>query len=306
MYSENIIQDIKLFSKAVLSNQIARFSPKLYIKLTTQTGRGHKKEDTKQISEYLINCFKGYFTQLEIPPEIIESYLHDKTILEYGPGDILGVALLMYAHGAKQIHCVDRFPLEKASDENIEVYRRIINTLSGKQRKRAESVFLKNGDPGSGFNTEKISYMVTENGFSGKINTYDMIISRAVLEHVNDLNVTFKDIKTSLKKDGISIHQVDLKSHNLDRHKPLDFLTWPNLMYKLMYSHKGFPNRWQIDKYKSLYKDHNLKCPKFEPTQKLNTNETNEIRPKLSPYFRHLSDEELSWLGFWMVLKHKT
>ncbi len=304
MYSENIIQDIKLFSKAFLSNQIARFSPKLYVKLTTQTGRAHKEENTNEVGDYLIKCFDEYFTQLEIPSKEIENYLHDKIILEYGPGDILGVALLMYAHGAKQIHCVDRFPLEKASNENIEVYKHILNTLDGEQRKRAESIFIKNGDPGSGFNTEKISYMVTKNGFSGKKSTYDMIISRAVLEHVNDLNGTFKDIKISLKADGISIHQVDLKSHNLDRHKPLDFLSWPHLAYKLMYSHKGFPNRWRIDKYKSLYQHHKLECVKFHPTQKLDIKKVEDIRQTLSPPFCHLPDEELSWLGFWMALKN--
>ena len=305
MYTENIAQDIKLFCKAFLSNQVARYSPKLYVKLTIQTGRGHEQENTEQIGNYLIKCFNEYFTQLEISTNEIENYLHNKTILEYGPGDILGVALLMYAHGAKQVHCVDRFPLENISDKNIAVYRHILSTLSGEQRKRAESVFIQNGEPGTGFNSKKIFYFVTPNGFSDKKDTYDLIISRAVLEHVNDLNGTFIDIKTALKQDGKSVHQVDLKSHHLDRYKDLDFLSWPHLMYKLMYSHKGFPNRWRIDKYKHLYKFHNLKCLKLASTQKLDIKKVKEIRTKLSPPFRHLPDEELSWLGFWMVLKRE-
>lgn len=306
MYTENIAKDILLFSKAVVTNQLARFTPTLYVKLTRQTGRAHEEETSKKIGDYLIQCFKDYFTQLEIEPENIEEYLHNKVILEYGPGDILGVALLMYAHGAQQIHCVDRFPLEKTTEKNIEVYSHILNSLNDEKRKRAESIFLKHGDPGSGFDPDKILYLVTANGFSGEKGTYDLIISRAVLEHVNNLDGTFNDIKTALKQTGTSIHQVDLKSHNLDRYKELDFLSWPSFAYRLMYSHKGFPNRWRIDRYQNLIQSHDLECTKFACTQKLDIHKAKEIRHKLASPFQKLSGEELSWLGFWMVLRQNT
>lgn len=34
------------------------------------------------------------------------------------------------------------------------------------------------------------------------------------------------DIQRSMKAGGLSVHQVDLKSHGLDRYAAFDFLTW--------------------------------------------------------------------------------
>ena len=34
------------------------------------------------------------------------------------------------------------------------------------------------------------------------------------------------DIQRSMKAGGLSVHQVDLKSHGLDRYVAFDFLTW--------------------------------------------------------------------------------
>ena len=62
-------------------------------------------------------CFNDYFVKLNIDKFNITGWLTGKAVLEYGPGDILGVALLMKAHGAKRVICVDRFPLAKARRE---------------------------------------------------------------------------------------------------------------------------------------------------------------------------------------------
>ena len=64
MYTENIGKDLALFCKAFLSNQLARFAPKLYINLTHQTGRGEEKEDAAQVASYFIECFHDYRKQL--------------------------------------------------------------------------------------------------------------------------------------------------------------------------------------------------------------------------------------------------
>ncbi len=304
MYSEAKIKDSFLFFKACFSNQLARTLPSLYVKFTKQTGRGGKTESAKQICDYFKACFKDYFIQLEIDIKDANEYLRGKKILEFGPGNILGVALLMHAYGAERIHCLDRFPLQKMTESNLKVYHLIIASLNTRQRHRANSSFNKYGEPNSGFNPEKIAYFVTPNGLIEKKEKYDLIISRAVLEHVNDLEKTFFNIAEALKKEGISVHQVDLKSHGLDRYKDFDFLTWPSPIYNLMFSHKGFPNRWRIDKYKELVSKTGLRCKKLIPTGKLEDEKIKFIQPKLANSFRHLSINELSWLGFWIILEH--
>lgn len=305
MYTENFKKDVVLFTKAFLSNQIAIVAPKLYVNLTHQTGRGNEEqENSAQIADYFFHCFQDYREQLGLDSEEFSEYLKNKHILEYGPGDILGVALLLYAFGADKMVCIDRFPLSKITDKNIRVYQHILNSLHGDARARAEQAFNETGKIQSGFNPRYIDYKVTKNGLSGDHSAYDLIISRAVLEHVNSLEATMLDIKNGLKSGGISIHEVDLKSHGLDRYTTLDFLTWPTSIYKLMYSHKGFPNRWRIDQYKKLANDSNLSIKKLIPTASAEKEKVRTIYPKVAKEFSQITPEEMSWLGFWMVLGH--
>ncbi len=304
MYTENLGKDVILFCKAFLSNQLAKFAPKLYVNLTRQTGRGEGEREALQVASYFFECFYDYRKQLALDEEEFQSYLREKVILEYGPGDILGVALLFYAYGAKMVHCVDRFPLAKMSNKNIDVYVQLLNSLGEKERERAENAFNEKGDPESGFNVNAIRYKITRNGLSGAIKKYDLIISRAVLEHVNDLEKTMIDIMCSMKEGGISLHKVDLTSHGLDRYTDFDFLTWPNVIYRLMYSHKGFPNRWRVNKYKELAENSNLHVKELIPTGRLDQKKLNTIYLKLAKEFRHISLKELSWQGFWIYLEH--
>jgi hypothetical protein len=304
LYTENLGKDVSLFVKAFLSNQVARFAPKLYVNLTHQTGRGTGEEKALEVANYFIQCFADYRAQMGLNEQEIKEYLTGKVVLEYGPGDTLGVALLMYAHGAEAVCCVDRFSLSHMSTKNIDVYLHLLNLLGKNERERAQSAFQEKGNPRSGFNPNAITYKVTKNGLSGSNREYDLIISRAVLEHVNNLEETMLDIKRSMKDGGISLHEVDLRSHGLDRYTDFDFLTWPEMIYRLMYSHKGFPNRWRADKYKESAERANLRVKELSPTDRLDPEKINIVYPKLARKFSHLSIEELSWKGFWLVLEH--
>lgn len=304
MYTESIGKDVYIFSKAFLTNQLAIFTPKLYLKLMNETGRGEAEESPKEAANYFVECFNDYQQQLNLSQKDFKDYLKGKVILEYGPGDVFGVALLFYAYGAEKVDCVDRFPLSSMSDKNSAVYQQLLSLLEGEARERAENAFKEKGNPKKGFKPNTINYTITKNGFSGKKDKYDLIISRAVLEHVNDLEHTMLDMKASLKKNGISLHKVDLKSHGLDRYTPFDFLTWPKLLYKLMYSHKGYPNRYRVDVYKHHAKASHLKVTHLEPTQQLTQEQLNLIYPKIINDFKHTPQEELLWMGFWMTLVH--
>lgn len=307
MYTRNPAKDALRFVKAFASNQLARIAPKTYVNLTNQTGRSSSDDSSEaslQVARYFIQCFRDYGEQLDLNEQEFSDYLKGKSVLEYGPGDILGIALLLYAHGAERVNCVDRFPLSRLSEKNISIYQHLLDSLDSDKRARADNAFNIKGDPASGFKAEAVNYKITENGLSNANRQYDLVISRAVLEHVNDLEKTMQDIKQSMKAGGISIHQVDLKSHGLDRYAELDFLTWPTLLYKAMYSHKGFPNRWRIDKYKQLAECSKLHIKKLTPTSKLEPEQISAIYPSLAKEFRHISPSDLCWKGFWIVLEH--
>ena len=305
MRSENVPRDIVRFAKACTSNLLARFLAPLYVRVTRQTGRGSDEADAHEIADYFIRSFNDYGARLGLAEGDFVASLRGKRVLEYGPGDILGVALLFHAHGAAQVHCVDRFPLEKVSTRNVEVYQALLERLPPAARERAARAFVIASDPTSGFKPECVEYRVTADGLARQDAAYDLIVSRAVLEHVNSLEGTLRDIERCLAPGGLSVHNVDLRSHNLDRDHPFDFLTWPDPVYRLMYSHKGFPNRWRPNAYRDILKNTSLDVVMMEPTGRLPSTDVERIRDKLATPLRGASADELSWLGFWMVLRRE-
>ncbi len=301
MYSENPWRDVRLFVKAVISNQIARFFPETYVRMTAQTGRGRTDTDPVEVANYYVNCVQDYREKLGcLTDSDFSSYLAGKTVLEYGPGDVLGVALLLYAWGARRVDCVDRFPLSRLSENNIKIYHELLKSLSGNARDRALSVFRHHGDPASGLEEERIRYRVDSNGLSHANEEYDLILSRAVLEHVNNLEGTLKDVYLALRKGGDTVHLVDLKSHGLDRYREFDFLTWPDWAYRLMYSHKGFPNRWRVDYYKRVAEEQGFHIISLESTGYVDQDAIGILGKHMAPRFRNVPYDLLSWKGFWI------
>jgi hypothetical protein len=303
MYTENLPRDVLRFAKACASNLVARWAPAAYVRLTQQTGRGADDDTPEQIADYFFRCFDDYRVRLGLEPPAFADFLQGKRVLEYGPGDVLGTALLLYAHGAVSVHCVDRFPLQNVSSKNALVYLALLKRLPAAIRERATQAFEVPGDPKSGLRRQCIDYQVTPDGLAGRPAAYDFIVSRAVLEHVNSLPATLNDVAAGLAPGGLSIHNVDLRSHNLDRYRPFDFLTWPEPLYRLMYSHKGFPNRWRPDAYRSILSRTHLKVVAMQPTGLLAAEDVARIRLKVAGRFRNTSAEDLSWLGFWVVLQ---
>ncbi|WP_017925504.1 class I SAM-dependent methyltransferase [Thioalkalivibrio sp. HL-Eb18] len=302
MYGRHPVADASRATRAILSNLLARGAPGLYVRLTQETGRGRGAETAESVAQYFTTCFFDYFDQLEVPPEAIEDALRDKHLLEYGPGDVPGVALLMLAHGAARVTCVDRFALSQRSPFQLEVLQCLLDGLDPEARERAAACFEHPGDPASGFRRERLEYRVTRDGLSGLNADVDLIYSRAVLEHVNDLDATFRDMAKALKPGALAVHQVDLKSHGLHRENPLDFLTWPVGLWHWMYAGKGVPNRWRLDRYRQAIENTGLVIRHIESTAEALDEDVAAVAPYLAAPFRGLDKATLRCLGFWLVV----
>lgn len=289
--------------RAVLINQIARYCPRLYINLSGQTGRGGGEESSHEIARYFVMCFEEYFARLGLKGDEISNYLRGKRVFEYGPGDVPGVAFLMLAHGAESVTCIDRFPMYSHTKKDVEVLEILMAGLEGDDRIRGSNCFLDNNNPASGFSPQRLRYIVRPSGLSALSESADLIVSRAVLEHVDDLSATFGDMYNALHPMGIAIHQVDLESHGLHRENPLDFLTWSPNLWSWMFGNRGYINRMRIDYYRHTLVENNLEVVTLEPTKLAGIDVIKEVRPCLSEPFRGLSDKDLSWLGFWLICR---
>jgi len=301
MMNQNAVRTFKRIAQATLTNQLARYAPGLYVRLTGQTGRGAGEVHLDEVCDYFQTCFDDYFQQLGIPETARSGFLHDKHLMEYGPGDLPGIALLMIAYGTRQVVCVDRFPMVKMSPKNVRIAEIMLERLPQSLRARADACFKRPGHPGSGFDARFIAYHVQPIGLSGLVDEVDLVISRAVLEHVNDLPATFRDMYAALKPGGIALHLVDLKSHGLHRDNPLDFLSWPAWLWSLMYSAKGVPNRLRVNAYREAARQSGFEAIALTPTVFASETDVRAIRAALAASFKNLSDTDLSCLGFWLV-----
>ncbi len=304
--SRFLVADTMRIARAVATNQLARFAPAAYVRLTGQTGRGSAAEESfGDIAQYFRESADAYFEKLGIAPSQTAAFLAGKALLEYGPGDLPGVAALMVARGAEKVYCVDRFPLVNLSDKNARVLGQLIDGSQGVERDRLLACLLDKNDPGAGFDPRCIEVLVRPSGLSGLRSAVDLVFSRAVLEHVNDLDATFADMTAAMRAGATAIHLVDLRSHGLHKSNPLDSLEWSPSLWGLMYSAKGVPNRWRIDKYRSVLKRLPVEVQALEATRLAASEHVALVRPRLADMFRGISDDDLRWLGFWLVFRKR-
>ena len=72
---------------------------------------------------------------------------------------------------------------------------------------------------------------------------FDLVVSRAVLEHVRDLRALFAAVSKVVTDDAVLVHKVDLRSHGIEHGHPLDFLRFSERAWRAMSSHIDVPNR---------------------------------------------------------------
>jgi hypothetical protein len=84
--------------------------------------------------------------------------------------------------------------------------------------------------------------------------SFDLIVSKAVLEEVYDLDAAFDGIDHVLRPGGYQIHKIDLRDYGTftrHGHHPLEFLTVPDGIYRYMAESTGLPNRRLVDYYRA-------------------------------------------------------
>jgi SAM-dependent methyltransferase len=267
------------------------------------SGASIEDKDVPESVEY-IEAVTGIYTS-KLSAHGIE--ISNKTILEVGPGDNLGVALKLISLGAKKVICLDRFRCQRNENKVWAVYRELIERMTPKQREMASEAVLFTQD-GYSFWSERIQYIVgTEVEKSPEIlgrEIADIILSNAVLEHVYNLEETFRNLVLLLKPGGYMYHGVDLRCHNRFKGKSeLFFLTIPQWLWNLMGRNLGSPNRKRIGYYRDLFEKLRLTLISEEVTLEVDAEEIEKIYGHLDKEFEGTSKEELEALAVAFVLR---
>lgn len=284
-------------------------------------GATHRGFELEESLDYIDAVFEDYLTYGGIDRAEIEG-MH---VLELGPGDNFGVALRFLAAGAARVVSVDRFIPYRDPEYQLRVYDGLLERLDGTERARISSVTSDGRISFDGVELEILEETPIEDapGILGA-ESFDLIVSRAVLEHVYDLDGAFASMTELLKPSGRMVHKVDLRDHGLFEaggHNPLTLLTISDRVYRWMGERPaGLPNRRRLDWYRRAVDEHGYNGrflithlagiePEVEPHAPLGDGlpdrsplgVVEEIRPRLQPQFRGASDEELAITGFMLV-----
>lgn len=310
----------------IISHIVSTWRSRRKIKLGQEysvTGSTHSKLNVSDSVAYIEQVFGDYLTYSGLQLKDFSG----KRILELGPGDNLGVALKFIAAGAKQVVCVDKFYSKRNFEQQKEIYLELIARLNQNEKHNIKGVLY--WDHEIHFNPEKIEYLygkeLIEIAQESDLGKFDFVISRSVLQEIDDLDSTFAVMDRLLKPGGCMMHKVDMRDYGMFSQygmNPLTFLTIPETVYKWMVQGGGKPNRKLIDYYRRKIKEYAYltkiyvthitgKNKEIKPHQEkihyeIDYNEEDlsmirKIRPHLINRYQPLTNEDLLIAGIFII-----
>jgi SAM-dependent methyltransferase len=252
--------------------------------------------------------------------------LEGASVLELGPGDSFGVAIRLLGAGARKVTTLDRFVTWRDGAQQDAIHRALLDSLPAPERERAAPAMVAGTE--LGVDPERIRAIqgVPAEDAAAELRgeRFELIVSRAVLEHVNDPAAVFAAMDELLVPGGLLVHKVDLSDHALftsGGHDPLTFLTIREPIYRWMGEHSGLPNRHLADFYRAeldrrdyqstFLVTHAIGAPEIVPHRPEMPAEMlaaarpgiEAIRPRLLSHFRRLSDVDLATAGIFITAR---
>lgn len=220
---------------------------------STKSGTFSSKSSIKETLDYINTLSSLFLEHIESENEGI----HGKTVLELGPGDNLGLAIMLLLSGAKRVVCLDKFYPERNNDYQVKIYNAMREKLDQEKTNLFDDIVKLDNDEII-FNEEKLQY-ISGVGIEEAVGKFDeksfnIIISSAVMEHVYDPDAAFHAMDKLLADNGCMIHGIDFRDHGMFSSvgmNPLTFLTISDPIWKLMTYHSGKPNRKLVDYYRN-------------------------------------------------------
>ena len=258
------------------------------MRLTNVSGRGRGRDGEKALAS-----FEGVAADYEVIAKKAglttdKSVFENKLVLEIGPGNTQAIALLARGRGALKFAGWDAFDVLSRDQRYLDA---IYGPLLERAGKRASDVrTLLDGCKIHG----------SREAFE-PLAPFDLVISRAVLEHVRDLDGLYGDLAALTTEDAAVIHKVDLRSHGHQLTHDLDFLLFSERSWRGLTTHIGEPNRARYPEYLEIGRQHGFVPIYVASTRVVTQAEAERIRPKLAMPYRDMSGEVLSVLGFWLV-----
>lgn len=140
--------------------------------------------------------------------------IRGKDVLELGPGTAFGAMAYYAAHGAR-VAVADRWLAPWQADYHASYYAALADLIEKEDK---------------GLDTGPVRRLVEAGGYEGGVirclkepaealtscgeESIDVVLSNAVMEHVDDLDAVFAELFRITRRGGIGIHQIDFRHHS--------------------------------------------------------------------------------------------
>jgi SAM-dependent methyltransferase len=220
--------------------------------------------------------------------------------LEIGPGDNVGVAYCFLKMGCSKMVAVERFDSVRLDAKAEALLRHIDERLEAENvgvdpETRADRVLRNEG----GTYALDPDRLVLSNGHFEQLrldDQVDFIYSNDVMEHVAAPEAAFRAAHRLLKPGGLFINNIDLAGHNAfaKKARPLDFLSCPDWLWKLMFSHMETTNRVRFSEFVGAATAAGFRVKGIDAMVKAEPGYLDSLRPHLLPRYQALPNEDLS------------
>lgn len=281
-YGSPVFWRARTFAWHAAKNSLARVSPRVYSslqRLTRDSGRGDGCA-----GEAAAKYFRAVIDDYRVIAKAsgVGDVFAGKRVLELGPGDTRAIALLAKQAGARSWDGLDAFDIQSRDAPYLDaIYRPLVGDDVG----RLLDDCIMHASPAS---------------LRGRA-PFDLVVSRAVLEHVRDLDGLFATLAEVVADDAVLVHKVDLRSHGVEHRHALDFLRFGDAAWRAMSSHVDLPNRARAGRYLALAERAGLRTIWAKSTHLIGRDEAERVAPDLAPRFRSVPADELRVLGLWLV-----
>ena len=298
-----------------------------------QIGQGSFERPLSEVPAALAridDIFTGTLHHLDLLPDDLEG----RAVLEVGPGDNIGVALRFVAAGAARVVSIDKFVPMQTSRFHQALYQALRRELTPTEQARLDAAIdLGSADGAAAVRLKdgSLTYVYGRGIEDARDRlgrqSFDLIVSNAVLEEVYDIDTTLDALDDVLRPGGEQLHKIDLSDYGMfTKHgfHPLEFLTITDPVYRLMVESTGQPNRRRIDYYRAksdgygydtrIYttaivgRDGEFVPPRATVQAGRDYGErtlatVRAIRPRLLARYQRLSDEDLMVQGIVLVTR---
>ena len=182
--------------------------------------------------------------------------LHDKLVLEIGPGINFGSTLLLACYGANVI-VADRFITPWDNDYHPKVYTGLCDWIT-ENLPEADTSPIQRVVAAGGYQPDLIRCVENSLEDLSEIQdaSVDIVVSNAVFEHLNTPKVAFHSLARISKPGAFGFHQVDFRDHrNFD--KPLEYLLMDDSEFSKMFDEQfgECGNRFRPWEYEELFEE---------------------------------------------------